>query len=161
MNTYSFEFVSWRCDMDYIKLLKKEINRNAEFNLNTYPYTYLSHLDKLHIFDFDKKSLTEIVNRSQNAFESFKFYSSYDLTDILLKTAEALEKHYDTMAEIISLEAKKPLKAARQEVERSIQTLKLSGIEASKLEGESINLDVAPNGSGREAFTKYEPLGIV
>src|SRR5699024_8720852 len=125
------------------------------------PYTYLSHLDKLHIFDFDKKSLTEIVNRSQNAFESFKFYSSYDRTDILLKTAEALEKHYDTMAEIISLEAKKPLKAARQEVERSIQTLKLSGIEASKLEGESINLDVAPNGSGREAFTKYEPLGIV
>jgi NAD-dependent aldehyde dehydrogenases len=85
----------------------------------------------------------------------------YERTEILLNTARLLEEHKETMAEIISYEAKKPIKFALQEVDRSIQTLKLSGIEASKLEGEYINLDVAANGGGRNAFTKYESLGVV
>ncbi|MFP3359419.1 aldehyde dehydrogenase family protein, partial [Planococcus sp. SIMBA_143] len=107
-------------------------------------------MNTLQIYDFDKESLTEVVQRSQKAFEHFRKNSSYDRTEILLKAASLLESHSDTMAEIISLHAKKPIKAARQEVGRCIQTLKLSGIEASKLEGESLNLDVAPNGSNRE-----------
>lgn len=147
--------------MNYIELLDKEIKKDKDFNLNAYPYEYLQGLNRLQIYDFDRESLTEVIKRSQKAFENFKHSSSYERTNVLLKAADVLETHFDTMAEIISLEAKKPIKFAKQEVSRCVQTLKLSGIEASKLEGESINLDVAPNGSNREAFTKYEPLGIV
>ena len=147
--------------MNYMELLDREIAKDNEFKLDTYPYEYSGDLNTFQIYDFDRESLTEVVQRSQSAFEQFRHTSSYVRTEILLKAAGLLENHSETMAEIISLEAKKPIKAARQEVGRCVQTLKLSGIEASKLEGESINLDVAPNGSNREAFTKYEPLGIV
>lgn len=147
--------------MEYKSLLKKEIDKAAHFNLNTYPYDYLGSLEDLQIYDFDEESLTETVEKAKKAFDDFKNFSSFERTNLLLKSAERLAEHADMISEIISLEAKKPIRFSRQEVDRCVQTLKLSGIEASKLEGETLNLDVAPNGGGREAFTKYEPLGIV
>src|SRR5690606_24652518 len=52
-------------------------------------------------------------------------------------------------------------KYSRGEVERTIQTLKFAAIEARKLEGESIRLDAAPGGDGRDAYTIFQPIGIV
>lgn len=147
--------------MGYISVIQSEIEKHADYNLNTYPYEYIESLKELTIYDFDKAALDDVVNKAQKAYMKYRKMPLFDRTEILFKACRLLEENKDTMAEIVSYEAKKPIKFALQEVERSIQTLKLSGIEASKLEGEYINLDVAPNGAGRDAFTKYESLGVV
>lgn len=147
--------------MDYKSILVNEIKKNEIFNLNTYPYTYEGTLNELKIFDYDETALQDVVLRSQKAFVCYKEKTLFERSEILLETSRLLKKYKKEMAEIISYEAKKPIKFAEQEVDRSIQTLKLSGIEASKLEGEYINLDIAKNGGGREAYTKFEPIGVV
>lgn len=147
--------------MEFTKVIENEIKKASNYNLNTYPYKYIGSLENLAIYDFDKPALTDVVKTAQEKYLEYRKTTLYERTEILLNTARLLEEHKETMAEIISYEAKKPIKFALQEVDRSIQTLKLSGIEASKLEGEYINLDVAANGGGRNAFTKYESLGVV
>lgn len=147
--------------MEYIKVIENEIQKYSNYNLNTYPYEYRGTLQNLKIYDFNESALTDVVATAEEKYREYRKTTLYERTEILLNTAKLLEEHKETMAEIISYEAKKPIKFALQEVDRSIQTLKLSGIEASKLEGEYINLDVAANGGGRNAFTKYESLGVV
>lgn len=147
--------------MEYTKVIENEIQKYSNYNLNTYPYEYTGTLQNLEIYDFNESALADIVGTAEEKYREYRKTTLYERTEILLKTARLLEEHKEAMAEIISYEAKKPIKFALQEVDRSIQTLKLSGIEASKLEGEYINLDVAANGGGRNAFTKYESLGVV
>lgn len=147
--------------MDYKSVLISEIEKSAKYNLNTYPFNYLGSLNDLYIYNFNEPALDDVLIRSQKAYESNRQLSSFERSEILLEAARLLRIHKKEMSTIISYEAKKPIKFAEQEVERSIQTLKLSGIESSKLEGEYLNLDVAPNGAGREAFTKIESLGVV
>lgn len=147
--------------MDYIKVIENEIQKYSNYNLNTYPYDYQGTLQNLEIYDFNESALADVVAKAEERYKEYRKTTLYERTEILLNTARLLAEHRETMAEIISYEAKKPIRFALQEVDRSIQTLKLSGIEASKLEGEYINLDVAVNGGGRDAFTKYESLGVV
>ncbi len=147
--------------MEYTKVIENEIQKYSNYNLNTYPYEYTDTLQNLEIYDFNELALADVVATAEEKYREYRTTTLYERTEILLNTARLLEKHKEAMAEIISYEAKKPIKFALQEVDRSIQTLKLSGIEASKLEGEYINLDVAANGGGRDAFTKYESLGVV
>jgi acyl-CoA reductase-like NAD-dependent aldehyde dehydrogenase len=59
------------------------------------------------------------------------------------------------------LEAAKPIKAARAEVDRTIMTYTFAAHEARKIHGETVPMDAAPGGEGRLAFTIREPLGVI
>lgn len=80
---------------------------------------------------------------------------------ILEQLAGLLKKNSQEAAELISLEAAKPIKDAKIEVERTIQTYKFAAEEAKRINGETISMDAAPGGDGKIAFTTREPLGVV
>ncbi|MGV2875879.1 aldehyde dehydrogenase family protein [Macrococcus capreoli] len=147
--------------MEAIDVIKSFLEELSKYNLNTYSYEYIGELNQFKILEFDEYAIKDVVANSSNAYNQFSKFSAFERTNILLKVADLLEKYKDEFAKVISLEAKKPIKFSNQEVLRSIQTLKLAAFEASRIEGEQINLDVAENGLNREAYTKYESLGIV
>jgi len=64
-------------------------------------------------------------------------------------------------ARIIALEAGKPIKTARGEVIRTIQTYRFAAEEAKRIHGETLPLDAAIGGEGRLAYTVREPLGVI
>lgn len=80
---------------------------------------------------------------------------------ILENLVALLRENEQYAAELISLEAAKPMKAARAEVERTIQTYKLAAEEAKRIHGETIPLDAVPGGEHRVAYTVKEPLGVI
>ena len=55
----------------------------------------------------------------------------------------------------------KPIKESLVELDRSIETLKLSAEEAKRIYGETVPLDAGINGKGFFAFTQKVPLGVV
>ena len=59
------------------------------------------------------------------------------------------------------MEVGKPINESLLEVDRSIETLKLSAEEAKRIYGESVPLDAGMGGKGFFAFTQKEPLGVV
>jgi acyl-CoA reductase-like NAD-dependent aldehyde dehydrogenase len=80
---------------------------------------------------------------------------------ILEKLSRLLAERADEAARMIATEAAKPLKTARLEVDRTVQTYKFAAEEAKRIHGETLPLDAAPGGEGRVAYTVREPLGVV
>jgi len=100
------------------------------------------------------------IERALKAFPVMRELSSYEKERILLNVADKLEKRKEEFAETITLEAGKPIKLSRAEVERAILTLRTAAEEAKRIGGELIDLDVTGT-SDRFAITKRFPIGPV
>jgi acyl-CoA reductase-like NAD-dependent aldehyde dehydrogenase len=81
--------------------------------------------------------------------------------EILDATREIVERRAEDFALSISLEAGKPIRAARVEAGRALQTLRLAADEARRMPGESVALDGFASGAGLIGLTLPEPLGVV
>ena len=84
------------------------------------------------------------------------------------KRAEALEKiaagitaRRDDFAQTIALEAGKPLKTARIEVDRAAFVFKVAAEESKRVYGEIVPLDWLPGTEGRQAQIHRVPLGPI
>ncbi|GLX68655.1 aldehyde dehydrogenase family protein [Paenibacillus glycanilyticus] len=86
---------------------------------------------------------------------------AYKRAAILEKLVQLLGERREEAANLIALEAAKPLKAAYGEVDRTIQTYQFAAEEAKRIHGETIPLDAAPGGEGRFGYTVREPIGVV
>ncbi|HEY8524074.1 MAG TPA: aldehyde dehydrogenase family protein [Acidimicrobiales bacterium] len=80
---------------------------------------------------------------------------------VLDEAARRLAAHREEAARLIALEAAKPIRTARGEADRAVETLTLSAAEARQLAGEVVPLDATPTGAGKLAFTRRRPVGPV
>lgn len=85
----------------------------------------------------------------------------YRRFEILQGAARLVLEQKDRLARLIAAEAGKPLKEALLEVDRSVQTLELSGEEAKRIHGEEIPVAASPGSENRLAFTVRDPVGVV
>ena len=81
--------------------------------------------------------------------------------EILVRVAGQLGRRHEEVAQTISAEAGKPLKAARVEASRAMSTFTFAAVEARKLVGEMVPMDASQAGAGKLAFTLRRPLGVV
>jgi len=87
--------------------------------------------------------------------------SAYERYELLYRTAELLEEEEEEMAQLMTAEQGKPITEARGEVDRAVQTLKLSAEEAKRMFGEQVPMDAQRGFARTHAFTQREPLGVV
>jgi acyl-CoA reductase-like NAD-dependent aldehyde dehydrogenase len=80
---------------------------------------------------------------------------------ILRKVAEQMEAEAESLALGIAREGGKPLKDARAEVARAIQTVTLSAEEAKRIHGETVPLDAAPGSETKLGVFLRVPVGVV
>jgi acyl-CoA reductase-like NAD-dependent aldehyde dehydrogenase len=80
---------------------------------------------------------------------------------ILARIAVALLEHGEEAAQLISAEAGKPIRAARGEASRAVQTYVAAADAARTLTGETVPMEASPAGEGKLAFTLRVPIGIV
>lgn len=86
---------------------------------------------------------------------------AYDRFRILRRAADLLLERCDSIALVLSSEEGKTIREATTEVQRSAQTLELSGEEAKRLCGEVVPLDAGQGVSGKLGFTLRVPCGVV
>ena len=72
-----------------------------------------------------------------------------------------LSKNKEDIAKTLCDEVGKPITYARIEVDRCIETLKLSNIAMVSSHGETINTDAMPSGKKTTAYWFREPVGVV
>ena len=80
---------------------------------------------------------------------------------ILSRTSALLGENLDDLAETIAREGGKPLKLARGEVQRAMQTFQVAAEEAKRFTGEIVPIQSAPGAENRFAFTLRVPVGVV
>jgi acyl-CoA reductase-like NAD-dependent aldehyde dehydrogenase len=81
--------------------------------------------------------------------------------EILVKTVSGIARRHDEIAAQISAEAGKPLKTARVEAERCVDTLTFSSVEARKLTGGTVPMEASPAGAGKLGVMLRVPYGVV
>ena len=86
---------------------------------------------------------------------------AHERAAILDRVAALLNERHDEVAQTISAEAGKPMKAARVEAERAVSTYTMAAVEARRLAGEVVPMDASPAGVGKVAYTMRVPIGIV
>ena len=87
--------------------------------------------------------------------------SAFKVSNKLYEVYEKLKENKKELAKLLTLEVGKPIKESLVELDRSIETLKLSAEEAKRIYGETVPLDAGINGKGFFAFTQKVPLGVV
>ncbi|MEF3191829.1 MAG: aldehyde dehydrogenase family protein [Campylobacterales bacterium] len=79
------------------------------------------------------------------------------MEDVAQRLLEAKEE----FARTITAEVGKPIALARIEVDRAIETLRLSAMAAANLTGHTIPTDIMPSGRQTMSFYRREPVGVV
>ncbi|OMP66447.1 aldehyde dehydrogenase family protein [Domibacillus epiphyticus] len=109
----------------------------------------------------DEADVKEAIEGAQSAYQTMKEMPSYQRSDILTNVALILKERKEEAARLIALEAGKPIRTARGEIDRTVATYQFAAEEAKRIYGETIPMDAAPGGENRIGFTWREPLGVV
>src|SRR5437763_5591425 len=86
---------------------------------------------------------------------------AHERAEIRDRAGATIRERREELARLLSREIGKPLKQALAEVDRCVQTLTFSAIEARTLAGRGIPLDAHPAGTGRRGYTIRVPIGVV
>lgn len=80
---------------------------------------------------------------------------------VLERAADLIAARADDFARVICLEAAKPIRQARGEVARCVDTFIFAAAEARTLAGEMVAIDASDAGAGKIAFVRQHPVGVV
>ena len=101
------------------------------------------------------------IEAAVRAFEVTRKLGGYERQRILRAIASGIEKRRDELARIMALEAGKPLKASRVEVDRAVFTFNVAAEEAVRVGGEYLPLDWQASTAGRWGIVRRFPLGPI
>jgi acyl-CoA reductase-like NAD-dependent aldehyde dehydrogenase len=113
------------------------------------------------VFLCGEEEIEEAIAGSRNAFEKTAALAGYEKMRILERLAELIGENREKFIEILISEGGKIRSLAVAEVDRSIETIKISGEEAVRQTGEIIPLDRTESGSGYTCFSRRFPVGNV
>jgi acyl-CoA reductase-like NAD-dependent aldehyde dehydrogenase len=101
------------------------------------------------------------VGQAVSASKEMLGLSRFEIAAGLRKIASGIESRKVEFARTLALEAAKPIKLARGEVERGIATFAWAAGEAERWTGEIVPVDTQPVGRGKSAWTRRVPRGVI
>jgi len=134
----------------------KEIRANIEERRSPYDGSVVSIASVCNAQD--AKRALEIA---QKAFKETKKTPLSQRILWLEDVASKLKTHKEDFALMLVKEVAKPITFARIEVDRCIETIKITAMELSHLHGETLSTDIMPSGKKTTAFFRREPVGVV
>ncbi|MCX7994336.1 MAG: aldehyde dehydrogenase family protein [candidate division WOR-3 bacterium] len=107
-----------------------------------------------------EKDVAEAIEIASEGFRILKNMPAGERAKILERTAKIIADKKEEFARTICLEVGKTINEARTEVDRAINTIRLSSIAAISLKGETVRMDIV-GATKKMAFYTRVPLGIV
>jgi acyl-CoA reductase-like NAD-dependent aldehyde dehydrogenase len=101
------------------------------------------------------------VRAAEKVFEVTRKLAPYERQRILQKISEGIRARREEFAHVMALEAGKPVRTARVEVDRAAFTFAIAAEEATRIRGEWIPLDLQPAAAGRSGIVRRFPLGPI
>ena len=101
------------------------------------------------------------ISKAATAFQVTRKLPAWRRADVLEKISAGIAGRREEFAQTIALEAGKPIRTARLEVDRAVFTFKVASEESKRIYGEVVPLDWMPGTEGREAQVRRVPLGPI
>jgi acyl-CoA reductase-like NAD-dependent aldehyde dehydrogenase len=112
-----------------------------------------------HVAQADQSCIERAIRAAEAARSTMAGLSAYERQAILNHCAERFQQRSEELATTLCIEAGKPIRDARGEVTRLIETFRIAAEEAVRIHGETINLDISARGKGYQGITKRVPIG--
>jgi glyceraldehyde-3-phosphate dehydrogenase (NADP+) len=101
------------------------------------------------------------IASSIDAFQVTRKLPSWKRAEILEAISDGIQDRHEEFSRTIALEAGKPIRTARAEVDRAVFTFKIAAEETKRIYGEIVPLDWLPGTEGRIGYVRRVPLGPV
>ncbi len=112
-------------------------------------------------FNATPEQYEEAVEAAVGAFEKTRRMAAYERSAALYKISDGIRARRDELGRLITLESGKPIRDALGEVDRAVLTFRLGAVEAERIGGEVMPLDLNPASRGRTGIIKRFPIGPV
>jgi acyl-CoA reductase-like NAD-dependent aldehyde dehydrogenase len=103
--------------------------------------------------------IDEAIGRAADAVPAMGRMAPYERQAVLQHCVDRFRERYDELAEALCLEAGKPIRDARGEVTRLIDTFKVAAEESTRFGGEVMNLEISERARGYFGMWKRVPIG--
>jgi acyl-CoA reductase-like NAD-dependent aldehyde dehydrogenase len=113
------------------------------------------------VCEADRDDVEVAIDSAVQAFAVTRKMLSHQRADILHKITAGITARREEFARTICQEAGKPIKTARIEVDRAINTFQVAAEESMRIYGEYIPLDTLESTAGRWGLVRRFPLGPV
>lgn len=110
---------------------------------------------------FSEQDVHDAVSRAAVAAPVMAEMPAHKRGAILNKAAQIIAGQVDELARIMARENGKPMKYARGEASRAVDTFNFAADEARRLHGETIPLDAAAGGVGKIGYYVRVPVGVI
>lgn len=108
----------------------------------------------------DAAIIDRAIDAAEKARDAMAALAPYERQAILNQCVAAFTERREELALSLCIEAGKPIKDARGEVNRLIDTFRVAAEESVRINGESLTLEISAGSRGRRGFTKRVPIGV-
>ena len=109
----------------------------------------------------DAKAVEKAIAAALKATVPMRNFKPWARQAVLQHCAARFTERRDELAEALCIEAGKPIRDAAGEVTRLIETFRIAAEEAVRINGETLNLELAARLDGYHGYTQRVPLGPV
>ncbi|MGH9453059.1 MAG: aldehyde dehydrogenase family protein, partial [Terriglobia bacterium] len=113
------------------------------------------------VFQATPSHVQKAIESAEQAFHETRKMPVYERQRILHAVSEAIRGSREDLARTVALEAGKPIKTARVEIDRATFTFAVAAEESARIYGEWLPLDLQAYSAGRWAIVRRFPLGPV
>ena len=107
----------------------------------------------------DAKAIDAGITAAVEAQEAMAAFPPYKRQAVLQHCVQRFGERFEEMAQALCIEAGKPIKDARGEVTRLIDTFRVGAEEAVRIGGEVMNLEISARAKGYRGMWKRVPIG--
>ena len=107
----------------------------------------------------DAKAIDAGIAAAVAASEPMREFPPFKRQAVLEHCVMRFRERFDELAMALCIEAGKPIRDARGEVTRLIDTFKVAAEESVRINGEVLNLEISPRARGYRGFTRRVPIG--
>ncbi len=107
----------------------------------------------------DRDAIERAIAAADRAATPMRKVPPHARQAVLEHCVRRLRERSEDLALALCIEAGKPIRDSRGEVTRLIDTFKVAAEESVRIEGEVLNLEIAPRANGYRGFTKRVPVG--
>ena len=107
----------------------------------------------------DREAIDRAIGLAAAAAEPMRRLAAYERQAVLQHCVRRFTERAEELAMSLCIEAGKPIKDARGEVGRLIDTFRIASEESVRIYGEVLPLDISPRARGYTGFWKRVPVG--
>jgi len=113
------------------------------------------------VYFAEKSQVEKAIAAAHRAFGATRRLASFERSRALEIVSEEIGRRREDFARSIALQAGKPIRDSRLEVDRAANTFRIAAEEAKRFGGEIIPLDLVPTAKNRWGLTRHFPLGPI